>query len=168
MSLITAQEVLDLWAKNETTEAKQERREMTALKKDVGTAQESIQDAIGRYRKVKLRARSKAKANSADVFWELEQYSSMEDIRSAYGYEMITEAEMDRLMALWELREQSTKKSGPYTDRVIEMLELASRAIWDVYGAQIMEYDAKVFRMHQEAKRIAEENLQRDLERRHI
>ena len=132
MSLTTSQEILDLWAKNESPEAKEERLAINSLRRDVETAQESIQDAIGRYRKRKLRARSKAKANAADVFSELDQYSSMEDIRNAYGYEVITEHEMDRLMNLWELREQTYRREGPYTDRVIEMLELASQ------GAQVL------------------------------
>lgn len=167
MSLTTPQEILDLWAKNESAKAKDERLAIKTLRRDVETAQESIQDAIGRYRKRKLRARSKAKANAADVFSELNQYSSIEDIRNAYGYEVITEHEMDRLMNLWELREQSQRSDGPYIDRVIEMMELASRAIWVKYGPAIMEYDAKVSEMHQAAKRIAAENYRRDAEREH-
>ena len=165
MSLTTPQEILDLWAKTESTEAKEERLAIKSLRRDVETAQEIIQDAIGRYRKQKLRARSKAKANAADVFSELDEYSSIEDIRNAYGYEVITEHEMDRLMNLWELREQSQEKEGPYTDRVIEMLQLASRAIWETYGQRIVDYDAKINLMYQDAKRIAAENWQRDLER---
>lgn len=84
-----------------------------------------------------------------------------------YGYEVITEHEMDRLMNLWELREQTYRREGPYTDRVIEMLELASRAIWAKYGPDIMEYDSKVSQMRQAAEQIAAENYQRDIEREH-
>ena len=62
MSLTTADEILDLWARNETPEAKVERRAIEALKKDIQTAQDSIQDAVSRYRKAKLRTCSKAKA----------------------------------------------------------------------------------------------------------
>ena len=51
MSLTTSQEILDLWAKNESPEAKEERLAINSLRRDVETAQESIQDAIGRYRK---------------------------------------------------------------------------------------------------------------------
>ena len=51
MSLTTADEILDLWARNETPEAKVERRAIEALKKDIQTAQDSIQDAVSRYRK---------------------------------------------------------------------------------------------------------------------
>lgn len=126
MSLTTADEILDLWARNETPEAKVERRAIEALKKDIQTAQDSIQDAVSRYRKAKLRTRSKAKANSEDIFRPLEEYDSQVDIQNAYGYEMITETEYDRLMELWELRAQSVQKAGPYKDRVVEMLELAA------------------------------------------
>ena len=56
---------------------------------------------------------------------------------------MISETEYDRLMTLWELREQSSRKDGSYTDRVVEMLEVASRDIWDAYGDPVMEYDEK-------------------------
>lgn len=65
------------------------------------------------------------------------------DIQNAYGYEMITETEYDRLMELWELRAQSVQKAGPYKDRVVEMLELAARAIWDAYGENVAAYDEK-------------------------
>mgnify|MGYP005928277097 CR=1 FL=1 len=164
MSMVTKQEILEFWKKHETPEAKAERREVEALKKDLRIAQDSIQDAIARYRKTKLRARSKAKAGSEDVFRPLAEYSSQTDIQNAYGYEMISETEYDRLMALWELREQSSRKAGPYTDRVVEMLEVASRDIWDAYGDPVMEYDEKVSRMHREAERIAAENLQRELD----
>ena len=130
MSMVTKQEILEFWKKHETPEAKEERREVEALKKDLRIAQDSIQDAIARYRKAKLRARSKAKASSEDIFLPLEEYSSRTDIQDAYGYEMISETEYDRLMTLWELREQSSRKDGSYTDRVVEMLEVASRDIW--------------------------------------
>lgn len=76
MSFTTAQEILSLWAKNETPEARRERLEIKVLRRDLETAQEGIQDAIARYRKVKLRARSKKQANSPDVFAELDAYSS--------------------------------------------------------------------------------------------
>lgn len=65
MSFTTAQEILSLWAKNETPEARRERLEIKALRRDLETAQEGIQDAIARYRKVKLRARSKKQCNSS-------------------------------------------------------------------------------------------------------
>lgn len=165
MSFTTAQEILGLWAKNETPEARRECLEIKALRRDLETAQEGIQEAIVRYRKVKLRARSKKQANSPDVFAELDAYSSQEDIRTAYGYEMISESEMDRLMNLWELREQSKQTEGPYRDRCVEMLELAGQAVWDAYSAPILAYEEKVSQMYRDAERIAAENRRRNTER---
>jgi len=165
MSFTTAQEILSLWAMNETPEARRERLEIKALRRDLETAQEGIQEAIARYRKVKLRARSKKQANSPDVFAELDAYSSQEDIRTAYGYEMISESEMDRLMNLWELREQSKQTEGPYRDRCVEMLELAGQAVWDAYSAPILAYEEKVSQMYRDAEQIAAENRRRNTER---
>lgn len=85
-----------------------------------------------------------------------------------YDYEMITETEYDRLMELWDLRAQSVQKAGPYKDRVVEMLELAARAIWDAYGESVAAYDEKVSQMHREARRIAQENLLRNLDSKSI
>ena len=65
------------------------------------------------------------------MFVDLEGYDSPDDIQDAYGYESITERERDRLMSLWEAREQARHNNGIFTDRVIEMLEIARRAIGD-------------------------------------
>ena len=75
---------------------------------------------------------------------------------------------MDRLMELWELRPQSARQSGPYTGRVTEMLELASRAVWDVYGEKVLLYDERTARKRKAAQRIAEENLLRHVRREMI
>lgn len=168
MSLTTADEILDLWARNETPEAKAERRAVEALKKDIQTAQDSIQDAVSQLPGKPSCVPAQAKSHSEDIFRPLEEYDSQVDIQNAYGYEMITETEYDRLMELWELRAQSVQKAGPYKDRVVEMLELAARAIWDAYGESVAAYDEKVSQMHREARRIAQENLLRDLDSKSI
>ena len=81
--------------------------------------------------------------------------------KETYGYEIISENEMSRLVNLWELREESRHVSGPYSDRVIEMPELASHAMWNAYRETISEYNAKIAAMQKEARRIAEENFRR-------
>ena len=43
-----------------------------------------------------------------------------------------------------------------------------ARAIWDAYGENVAAYDEKVSRMHREARRIAQENLLRDLDSKNI
>jgi len=156
---------LDFWAKNESSEAKAEKREIASLRKDIRTAQKYIEDALVQYRKKRLNTRSKAAANSADIFAELEDYRSAEEIRDAYGWELISEKEMDRLMNLWQLRAESKTKAGVYTDRITEMLEFASNSIFSRYGIPVLDYDEKISRMHKEAERIARDNFENDARR---
>ena len=75
---------------------------------------------------------------------------------------------MDRHMEVWELRAQPLGQSAPYTVRVTEMLELASRAVWDVYGEKVLLYDERTARKRKAAQRIAEENLLRHVRREMI
>ena len=86
--LYTAEAVMEHWDKNSTKEQKDERYRIEQIIKDRDTARKYIKDALARYRKDKTRSRSKAKAE--DPFADLEQYSSREDIRDAYGWELIT------------------------------------------------------------------------------
>ncbi len=156
--LYTAEAVMDFWDKNTTQEAKDERYRIEQIKKDRDTARKYLKDALARYRKDKTRSRSKAKA--ADPFADLEQYSSREDIRDSYGWELITEKEMDRLIELWDLREKSRSKST-LEDRVTEMLEQAFRSCGSQYDEEILSYEEKRSKQWREAERIARENLMR-------
>ena len=136
--LYTKQEVLDFWAQNESDRQKDERREIDEIRADIRTAQKYVRDALARYRKDKTRSRSKAKG--ADPWTELEDYRSETDIQDAYGWELISEAECDRLLRLWRLREQS-KSQTVYTDRVTEMLEIAERALSQPYDERLAAWD---------------------------
>lgn len=156
--LYTAKAVMDFWDRNTTQQVKDERYRIEQIKKDRDTARKYIKDALARYRKDKTRSRSKAKAE--DPFADLEQYSSREDIRDAYGWELITEKEMDRLIKLWDLREESKNKTT-LEDRVTEMLELAFRACGSEYDEEILDYEKKRADQWHEAERIARENLMR-------
>lgn len=156
--LYTAEAVMEHWDKNSTKEQKDERYRIEQIKKDRDTARKYIKDALARYRKDKTRSRSKAKAE--DPFADLETYSSREDIRDAFGWEIITEKEMDRLIKLWDLREESKNKTT-LEDRVTEMLELAFRACGSEYDEEILDYEKKRADQWHEAERIARENLMR-------
>ena len=156
--LYTAEAVMDFWDRNTTQQVKDERYRIEQIKKDRDTARKYIKDALARYRKDKTRSRSKAKAE--DPFADLEPYSSREDIRDAYGWEFITEKEMDRLIKLWDLREESKNKTT-LEDRVTEMLELAFRACGSEYDEEILDYEKKRADQWHEAERIARENLMR-------
>ena len=156
--LYTAEAVMDFWDRNTTQQVKDERYRIEQIKKDRDTARKYIKDALARYRKDKTRSRSKAKAE--DPFADLEPYSSREDIRDAYGWEFITEKEMDRLIKLWDLREESKNKTT-LEDRVTEMLELAFRACGSEYDEEILDYEKRRADQWHEAERIARENLMR-------
>lgn len=163
MAYQTKQDILDKW---ETPESRQEAREIQAIKKDIATAQEAIQDALDRYRKAKLRAKSK-KAAKEDPFAELEGYETREQIRDDYGWEIITEARMDRLMELWDLREAGGGQDEIYRDRVTEMLERAKRCVGDKFTEQLCDYARKVSLRGQEAEKVARENNERTWQREH-
>lgn len=110
------------------------RVEAQRIRRDLATADDLLKDAIARYKKKKLSTRSKKQAEEiATMFVDLEGYSSTDEIQDAYGYDMITERERDRLMGLWEAREQAQRNNGIFTDRVIDMLEIARRVIGDKY-----------------------------------
>lgn len=110
------------------------RIEAQRIRRDLATADDLLKDAIARYKKKKLSTRSKKQAEEiATMFVDLEGYSSTDEIQDAYGYDMITEWERDRLMGLWEAREQAQRNNGIFTDRVIDMLEIARRVIGDKY-----------------------------------
>lgn len=156
--LCTAEAVMDFWDKHSTDDAKDERYRIEQIKKDRDTARKYLKDAIARYRKDKTRSRSKAKAENP--FSDLEQYSSREDIRDSFGWELISEKEMDRLLKLWDLREES-KSKATLEDRVTEMLELAFRACGSEYDEEILDYEKKRADQWHEAERIARENLMR-------
>lgn len=108
--------------------------EARQIRRDMNTADALIKDALARYKKKKLAARSKRQAEElATLFAELDEYRSPDEIMDAYGYDVITERERDRLLGLWDTREQARRNNGIYTDRVMEMLEIARRCIGDKY-----------------------------------
>ncbi len=89
-----------------------------------------IEDAKKRYIKEKTRAKSKKAAEERDGilksprFDALYLYERKEDIQEAYGWDAITEAERDRLEALWEEREniKNHVEDGIYRDEVTKAL----------------------------------------------
>lgn len=157
-NLYTEKDVLDFWDSHLTIEDKMEQAEIEAIRKDIAAARKYIQDALARYRKDKTRSRSKAKA--ADPFADLEGYNIRQDIQGAFGWEFISEAEMDRLLALWDLREASKNKQQ-LEDRVTEMLEIASRSCSAPYDDKLYDWDKKQEQRRKAARQIAAENLER-------
>lgn len=107
------------------------------------------------------------KVATENPFADLEGYNSKKDIQEAYGWEIITEAEMDRLNALWDAREASLSAAGKYEDRVTKMLERALNSVADEYIDQLADFQELERQMETDAERIAQENRQRNWERAH-
>lgn len=132
--------------------------ELKELKADLHKANDMIHGALVRYRKEKLKKKSLKKATEDDAFAELEDYPTRESIRDNYGWDMITENEMDRLMYLWDLREEQKRKKQDevYEDGVTKMLVFAMNAIEDKFRDRKEELEEIEFNAETEARRRAQ------------
>jgi len=120
----------------------QQQQEAAAIRKDMQKAYEIIRDSKARYIKAKLKARSKTQAAMEELlFADLAHYESKQEIIDAYGWAAFTGREYERLLNLWDQREQHTKNNGKYRDRVIDMLDKAVAHIGDEYQDFLHEAD---------------------------
>lgn len=157
MKEVTAEEVFKTM-RNDSKKLDEAMDELEQLRADLKKAGEMITQAAIRYKKEKLKKRSLKAAAEEDEFAELEDYNSREEIRNCYGYDMITEAEMERLMYLWDLREeQKVKKNREgYEDGVTKMLDLAANAIEDKYRDRKEELEEMEWKAMQTARERAQ------------
>ncbi len=126
-------------------------------------AQALINDAKARYIKEKTRARSKKAAEEKDAilnsprFDKLKEYDRREDIQECYGWDMIDEAERDKLEALWDEREAIRNKTvdGIYNDLVTDALFEAIKAIVDLWEDEIEKCEMTV-KEYKEQRKQAE------------
>lgn len=134
MKETTAEDVLKVM-RNDNKKLDQSLDELEQLRAALKKASELIGSAMVRYRKEKLKKKSLKQAKEEDPFAELADYTSRENIRDCYGYDVITENEMERLFYLWDLREEQQKKKSReiYQDEVTKMLDMAMNAIEDKY-----------------------------------
>lgn len=74
---------------------------------------------------------------------------------------------MDRLLELWDAREESAKKGATdvYRDRVTDMLEKAARCLGDEYRDQLFDYQQRQAVKEREAEAVARENNDRTRQR---
>lgn len=153
----TAEDVLKVM-RNDSKKLDEAMDELDALNADLRKVSELITAAVIRYRKEKLKKKSLKKAEDESAFSELDDYSSRENIRDCYGYEMITEAEMDRLFYLWDMREEqrTKKKSEVYEDQVTKMLQQGLNAIEDKYRDRKEELEEIRYNAEVEARRRAQ------------
>ena len=157
MKETTAEEVLKVM-RHDNKRLDEQLDELEALRANMRKAGEMITGAVVRYRKEKLKKKSLKAAEEENEFAELEDYPTREEIRNCYGYDMITEAEMDRLFYLWDLREEQRKKkqSTVYEDAVTKMLHQAANAIEDIYRDRKEELEEIEFNAMSEARRKAQ------------
>jgi len=139
--------------------------EAKAIRKDIATARDIISDGILRYKKKMLRARSKKQADDLSIFEALEGYTSREQIRNDYGWELISESEMHRRMHLWEMREQYVKESGRFSDRVTQMLGHAAACCGEEFIEELEEFDAMQRQREADIARIERDNRENDYKR---
>ena len=157
MKETTEEEVLKVM-RHDNTRLDEQLDELEALRANMRKAGEMITGAVVRYRKEKLKKKSLKAAEEENEFAELEDYPTREEIRNCYGYDMITETEMDRLFYLWDLREEQRKKkqSAVYEDAVTKMLHQAANAIEDIYRDRKEELEEIEFNAMSEARRRAQ------------
>ena len=157
MKETTAEEVLKVM-RHDNKRLEEQLDELEALRANMRKAGEMITGAVIRYRKEKLKKKSLKAAKEENEFAELEDYPTREEIRNCYGYDMITEAEMDRLFYLWDLREEQRKKkqSTVYEDAVTKMLHQAANAIEDICRDRKEELEEIEFNAMSEARRRAQ------------
>lgn len=128
-----------------------------------------IKDAEARYIKDKTRAKSKKAAMEKDAalrsarFKALEEYDRKQDIIDAYGWNMITENKCDKLLELWDEREELKKKQtedGFYSDEVTEILGKAMFCVLSFKENEIAEYEEMERKFRQQMKEIEEQRFQ--------
>lgn len=157
MKETTPEEVLKVM-RHDNKKLDEQLDELEQLRADLRKASELIAGAVIRYRKEKLKKKSMKAVEEEAEFAELEDYTSRENIRDCYGYDMITEAEMDRLFYLWDLREEQRKKkkTGAYEDGVTAMLHTAANAVEDKHRDRKEELEEIEYKALTEAKRRAQ------------
>lgn len=146
-------------------EVEKKEKAATEYSKARNRARSILKDAKLRYIKEKTRARSKKAAEERDEilksprFKALEIYDRFEDIQESYGWDWISEAERDRLEALWEEREKIRKQTdnGIYSDLVTEALDKASSFIFDLWQDEIDEGEDLRRKFDKQQKEINEE-----------
>ena len=112
--------------------------ELHLLQQDIDTARRIIRQGLGQYIKRQIGARNKKQAADLEgLFAELSPYQERDEIIEIYGWGDISEAEMNRLLTMWDAREIARQNAGKYADRVTEMLETAIRRVGSEYDEQI-------------------------------
>lgn len=133
----------------------QEIERIEKLKKDLWKAVSIIRDGISRYKKEKLKARSKKKAEDLKtMFADLDNYGSCNEIQEQFGWGYISENEYRRLIELWELREKYSNSKMEFEDRVTKILDAAVSYIDELYLDEIEAVEEAKYRADKERKEV--------------
>lgn len=131
--------------KKDVEKAEIERKKLIASS---NRAERLIKDAIARYVKDKTRAKKKKNAVlNSPHFNALAYYDRREDIQDAYGCDVITVVERDRLENLWDEREsilKQTDENGNYSDDVTKILNDAALFAYTYYEDRIDEMEQTI------------------------
>lgn len=165
MGYLTTDEVLKKWERSDP-EYCDRKEEIESLKKDIRTARGIVYDSVTRYKKKKLRVRT-LKAAEEEPYRDLADYEKREDIHEAYGWDRISEREMNRLFTLWDAREESKAKNGKYEDRVTMMVEYALNAIDEKYRDEIEDFADMEHERVRKAEIYAEQHNREEWEYTH-
>ena len=150
------------------SDLEENKKKCNEIKKDISTARGIIGDALTRYIKKKLNARSKKQAEDmALMFKDLEEYGSEREIQDAYGWDIITEKEADRLIDLWRKREKYVNENGKYQDRVTDMVQRAIYGIGDNFIDFLTETEEAERIANERKKEIERENIRYEYDKRH-
>lgn len=142
------------------------KKECAEIRKDCSTARGIINDALTRYIKKKVGARNKKQAEDmALMFKDLEEYQSEREIQDAYGWDFITEKEMERLIELWRTREKYVNASNKFEDRVTQMVQKAINSIGDEYIDFLTETEAAETIAKQRERDILRANMDFEYEK---
>jgi hypothetical protein len=119
-----------------------QQREAASVRADIQRAFKLIRDAKTRYVKERLKARSTKQAIEQEtLFVDLAPYESRQQLIDAYGWAEFSEKEYERLLHLWDMREQYIKGKGQYSDRVTQMLDKAAARLGDDYQDLLEDAD---------------------------
>ncbi len=134
-----------------------QKKELELLYKDLQQASSIIKDGISRYKKNKLRVKSKKQAEDfKSMFAELEPYASLQEIQDAYGWAIISENEYNRLVSLWKLRDKYANKKNEFEDRVTKILDYAICHLSDPYVEDIFDIETALSKDENERKSICD------------
>lgn len=119
-------------------------RELENLRDDMRKAREYISKCKQRYMKDKLKKKSMAEVNADDMWKDLEPYNTRRDIENFYGFDGISAEEFDRLIELWDLREEQREKNKgkpEYEDNITVMLDWAMNHLEGAFKRKIEELE---------------------------